>query len=331
MGKNNVLVFAERREGELKRPSLEAICAGRKLADVLGGRVDVLAFGPGASSAADLVGSYGADRLLAVEADHAELYAAELYAAGLAAAAEDSGAAVVLLSATAMGRDLAARATARLKTACASELVEIEIDGDGVLRGKRPVYSGRAYARVSMPGAAPAVATLRPNAFPLTSPDAARKAETVSMDAPLGAGDLKVRTVRLEKPAEGEIDVTEASIVVAGGRGLKEAENFKLVRELADALGGAVGASRAVVDTGWISHANQVGQTGKVVAPNLYIACGISGAIQHLAGMSTSKIIVAINKDPEAPIFNVADYGIVGDLFEVMPALTEAVRRLKSE
>jgi electron transfer flavoprotein alpha subunit len=330
MGRN-VLVFAERRSGEIKRPSLEAVSVARRLADVLGGRVDVLALGEGAASAADLVGRHGADRLLAAEAEHVNLYAPEAYAATLAEAAKASDAAVVLLPGTILGRDVAARTAGRMGSACLSDVVEIDVDADGTLRGKRPVYSGKAYARASIPEARPAFATLRPNVFPLRPPEDGRKAGVVAFPVALSADRLRVRTVRLERPVAQELDVAEASIVVSGGRGLKEAENFRLVRELAEALGGAVGASRAVVDAGWIGHAHQVGQTGKIVAPSLYVACGISGAIQHLAGMSTAKVIVAINKDPEAPIFKIADYGIVGDLFEVVPKLTEAVRKLKSE
>jgi electron transfer flavoprotein alpha subunit len=327
----NVLVLAERRAGEIKRPTLEAVGVARRLADVLGGRVDVLALGEGAAAGADLVARHGADRLLAVEAAHVTLYAPEAYAATLAAAAKSSDAAVVLAPGTIQGKDVAARAAARLGTACLSDVVEIDVAADGTLRGKRPVYSGKAYARASIPAARPAFATLRPNAFSLPAGDEARKAEVVPVEVAIPADKLRVKTVRLDRPAAQELDVAEASIVVSGGRGLKEAENFRLVRELADALGGAVGASRAVVDAGWIGHAHQVGQTGKVVAPKLYVACGISGAIQHLAGMSTAKVIVAINKDPEAPIFKVADYGIVGDLFEIVPALTAEVRKLRAE
>ena len=323
-----LLVFAERRGGAIKRPSLEAIATARRRAEPLGGRVDVLALGPGAAASAPQVARHGGDRLLAVEADHLELYAAEAYAACLADAAQQEQATPVLLAATVMGKELAARTAARLGAACASDLIEVELDADGTLRGKRPVYSGKAYARIAVPEARPIVATLRPNVFPSGPEDDGRRVEVIGREPAMAVDQLRVKTIRVEEPQQQELDVAEASIIVSGGRGLKGPENFALVRQLAEALGGAVGASRAVVDAGWIPHPHQVGQTGKVVSPNLYVACGISGAIQHLAGMSSSKTIVAINKDPEAPIFKVADYGIVGDLFEIVPALTEAVKRL---
>jgi electron transfer flavoprotein alpha subunit len=324
----NVLVFAERREGETKRSSLEAVSVARRLADTLGGKVCVLALGPGAESVATDVAPYGADELLTVDDARLELYAAQAYAACLAAAATRAEAVVVLLAASVMGKELSARTAARLATACASDLIEVDVNADGVLKGLRPVYSGKALARIAVPEARPVVASLRPNVFALAEADTGRKASAAALDVSLDDELFQVTTTELRKAAQQEKDVAEASIVVSGGRGLKEAENFGLVRDLAAALDGAVGASRAVVDAGWIGHASQVGQTGKVVSPTLYIACGISGAIQHLAGMSSSKVIVAINKDPEAPIFKVADYGIVGDLFEVIPAMTAAVRKL---
>jgi electron transfer flavoprotein alpha subunit len=326
----NVLVFVERRDGEVKRPAFEALGRATVLAGTLGGSVDALALGPGASDDVPALAAHGADRVYVVEEGFLATYAAEAYAATLAEAARRGEAGIVLVPATAMGKDLGARAAARLGTACASDLIEVAVDPDGALRGLRPVYSGKALAKISIPTARPAVATLRPNAFPSPEADASRSAEVVPIESPVSEGDLGVRTARVESAEQADLDVAEASIIVAGGRGLKEPENFSVVRELADALGAAVGASRAVVDAGWIPHASQVGQTGKVVSPNLYIACGISGAIQHLAGMSSSKVIVAINKDAEAPIFKVADYGIVGDLFAVLPALTAAVRELKS-
>jgi electron transfer flavoprotein alpha subunit len=327
----NVLVFAERRGGEVKRPTLEILGVARRLVEPSGGRVDVLALGPGAGASAELLARHGADRLFVCEAEFLELYAPEAYAAALADAVRKADADVVLVAATLMGRDVAPRAAARLGVGCLSDLVEVEAPAGGGLRGRRPVYSGKAYAMVSVPATVrPAVATLRPNVFPLPPPVEGRSAEVVVLEPPMKAADLKVRTSRLEKPAEQEVDVAEASIVVSGGRGLKAPENFSLVRDLARALGGAVGASRAVVDAGWIPHSHQVGQTGKVVSANLYVACGISGAIQHLAGMSSSKVIVAVNKDREAPIFKAANYGIVGDLFEVLPKLTEEILKIKS-
>jgi len=326
----NVLVFAERRGGELKRVTFEMLGVARRLAEASGGRVDVLAVGPGAAGCAANLAAYGADRVFACEGSFMETYAPEAYAAALAEAARKGEAEVVLVAATAMGRDLAPRAAARLGVGCLSDLVEIEAAPGGGLRGRRSVYSGKAIATVSIPaGIRPAVASLRPNVFPVPSAGAGRFAEVLPLESPVSESALRVRTVRVEKAAEQEMDVAEAAIIVSGGRGLKAPENFSLVRDLAHALGGAVGASRAVVDAGWIAHAHQVGQTGKVVSPDLYVACGISGAIQHLAGMSSSKVIVAVNKDPEAPIFKVADYGIVGDVLEVLPKLTEEIRKLK--
>jgi electron transfer flavoprotein alpha subunit len=282
--------------------------------------------GARAAAAAPGLAAYGADRILACAEESLDLYQAQAYAATLAAAADQESAQLVVVAASAMGKDVAARLAARLGAASACDLIELEWTPDAGLAGLRPVYSGKARASVSVAAGTRAVATLRPNVFPVPAADSGRKASTELIACPLDVAALRVRTVRVDLPEEQELDVAEAAIVVSGGRGLKEAANFSLVRELAAALGGAVGASRAVVDEGWIPHAHQVGQTGKVVSPQLYIACGISGAIQHLAGMSSSETIVAINKDPDAPIFKVASYGIVGDLFEILPALTKAVR-----
>jgi len=324
----NLLVFIERRDGEIKRPSLETLAAARRMADANGAGVDALALGPAAGEAVGVLARHGADRVFVVEAEHMELYSAEAYAASLGDLARQEQSALVLAAATVMGKELAARTAARIGCACASDLVEVDLDG-GALVGRRPVYSGKAYVRVRAAGGRTVVATLRPNVFPAARPKEGAQAERIDLAPVIAADRLGVRTLRVEKPEQKEQDVAEAAIVVSGGRGLREPENFRLVRELAEALGGAVGASRAVVDAGWIEHRYQVGQTGKVVSPNLYVACGISGAIQHLAGMSSSKIIVAINKDPDAPIFKVADFGIVGDLFEVLPAMTEAARSIE--
>jgi len=322
-----ILVLLERRGGELKTASLQAVATARRLADATGDSVVALALGSNAASCADLAGAHGADRLLAVDEATLDLYVPEIYAATLAQAATESAADTILAAGTSLGRDVAARACARLGTGLLSDVVEIERAAGGALRGKRPVYSGKAYAWASVPSARPSMATLRPNVFAAVSLGG-RTAQVVAFEP--AAVPARARVTRLETPAAQEQDVAEASIVVSGGRGLKAAEHFALVRALAAALGGAVGASRAVVDAGWISHAHQVGQTGKVVSPSLYVACGISGAIQHLAGMSSSKVIVAINKDPEAPIFKVATYGIVGDIFEVLPKLTDAIAKVRA-
>jgi electron transfer flavoprotein alpha subunit len=322
-----VLVLLERRGGELKRPSLQAVSVARRLAGD-GGRVDALALGDGAAGAAAAAGEAGADRVLAAADPGFDAYAPETYAAALADAVRESGCEIVLVAGTAMGRDVAARAAARLTTGLLSDLVEVERPAAGGLRGRRPVYSGKAFAWEAVPEARPAMATLRPNAFAVV-PVPGKAAEVVPFSP--SAVTARVAATRIETPPRQELDVAEASVIVSGGRGLKAPEHFSLVRDLAQALGGAVGASRAVVDAGWIPHAHQVGQTGKVVSPSLYVACGISGAIQHLAGMSSSKVIVAINKDADAPIFKVATYGIVGDVFEVLPKLTAEIAKLKAE
>ncbi len=322
-----LLVLLERRGTELKVASLQALSTARRLADATGDIVVALAFGSGAAAVAEAAGAHGADRLFAVDEAALDLYVPEIYAATLADVAKECAADTILAAGTSLGRDVAARTCARLGTGLLSDVVEIERTAGGALRGKRPVYSGKAYAWASVPEARPSMATLRPNVFPVLA--AGPRAVDLVTIAPASVPQ-RVRVVRLTAPAAQELDVAEAAIVVSGGRGLKAPEHFALIRDLAAALGGAVGASRAVVDAGWISHAHQVGQTGKVVSPSLYVACGISGAIQHLAGMSSSKVIVAINKDPEAPIFKVATYGIVGDVFEILPKLTEAITKLRS-
>ena len=213
----------------------------------------------------------------------------------------------------------------------ATDCTEIGLDEAGNLKVKRPMFAGKVYAEVVFSDRKPQMASVRPNVLGLPEADESRKAEVVKVDVQVGPDDIGLEVVDFVEVGGGKIDLTEAEIIVSGGRGMKGAENFKILEELAEVLGGVVGASRAAVDAGWRPQSDQVGQSGKVVSPNLYIACGISGAIQHLAGMGTSKVIVAINKDPEAPIFKKADYGVVDDLFKVVPALTEEVRKLKAQ
>jgi electron transfer flavoprotein alpha subunit len=314
-----VLVVCEVKEGKLKKVSREALSIGRKLAEAAGG--DLAAFAND-RSAAEEAGRYGAKKLyVAALAD----YSTEQYSAAVKQVVDDAKPAIVLLAGSSNGRDLAPRLAAKLNAGVASDVDRLEWT-DGKLRARRPVYSGKAFATVDVIGT-PAIATTRPNAFPADEAGGGAAAEVVEISAP---AESKAKLIETKAPEAGELSIAEADIIVSGGRGLKEAANFSLIRDLAHAIGGAVGASRATVDAGWIDHQHQVGQTGRVVSPNLYIAAGVSGAIQHLAGMTSSKHIVAINKDPEAPIFRVADFGVVGDLFTILPALTEEVKKAKA-
>ena len=319
-----IVTFAEVREGKVRRASLEAVSEARRLAGPLGATVQAVLIGQGVASLATEVAPYGADRVHVFDEAALASYATEVWARALGQVITQEKPAAVLIPFTAMGRDFAPRVAARASAGLVSDVVKLEVK-DGRLEARRPVYAGKAFATVRWEGE-PQMATLRPNVFALGAPDAARKFETVTATVDTTA---RARVVSLQASAGGKVELTEAQIIVSGGRGLKGPENFHLVEELAASLGAAVGASRAVVDAGWVDHQYQVGQTGKTVSPTLYVAAGISGAIQHLAGMSSSKVIVAINKDADAPIFKVADYGIVGDVFEVLPKLTAAAAELR--
>lgn len=320
----NILVYCDLKEGKLKKASREALSVARTLAG--DGEVAAFACGTSANGLANEVGKHGAKRLLVAGDAKLDTYLSETYTAAAQKAVESAKPDVILLPGTSNGRDLAPRLAARLDAGVASDVVHLEW-ADGKLRARRPVFSGKAFATVEV-SSKPAIATCRPNAFPVEE-SGSGAADVVHLEATIG--ETKSRLVEVKVPEAGELSIAEAEIIVSGGRGLKEAANFSYVRDAAHALGAAVGASRATVDAGWIDHQHQVGQTGRVVSPNLYIACGISGAIQHLAGMSSSKHIVAINKDPEAPIFRVADLGVVGDLFTILPALTEEIKKAKAQ
>jgi electron transfer flavoprotein alpha subunit len=322
-----ILVFIEEREGKIKKTSLEALSAARKLSDTL--QEPVVALRMTAGEPSSNLAHYGADKIINAHHELLSNYSTEGFCAAVVQAAQKVQPRVILGSASAMGRDLLPRVAARLGVGLAQDCIGMNIIDGQQLECVRPVFAGKAFARVRLL-MSPAMATLRPNVFSLGAPDTNRSAETEAFAPALAADQIHASVKQTQVSAGQKIELTEANIIVSGGRGMKGPENFPIVEALADALGGAMGASRAAVDAGWIDHQHQVGQTGKTVSPTLYIACGISGAIQHLAGMSSSKYIVAINKDPEAPIFNIADYGIVGDLFAVVPALTEAVKKLKS-
>ena len=318
-----VLAVTEQRDGALRKVSHEVVAAARSLADQSGGSVDAVVLGVGAVAGMEQLGGFGADQVLhGTHADFA-LYSPDGASATIASIGAEYGA--IVFASTAMGRDLAPRVAARLGVSCATDVTALGVDGSAVTV-TRPIYAGKVLQHGKLTGKT-AIVSVRPNTF---HPVASGKAGSVSA---LSVPAFTARAVSkgVKKPDAALLDVTEASVVISGGRGLKEPANFKLLEDLAAAFGNAaVGASRAVVDAGWRDHGEQVGQTGKTVSPQLYIAVGISGAIQHLAGMRTARTIVAINRDKDAPIFKVADYGIVGDLFEVLPRLTEEVKKLRS-
>jgi electron transfer flavoprotein alpha subunit len=317
-----ILVFCELKDGSIRKPSLEALSEARRLADAGGLTVGALFVGASCTGS-EQAAQYGADCILQVEAPSLAAYSSDGYAQAIADAMQAKGATALLAAATSAGKDVAPRAAARMGAGYAGDVTGLSLV-DGKLQTLRPVYAGKAFATTAFESPIQ-VATTRPNVFPVaTSP----KAGTVE-HLPAPAGGFLAVVKEIVAKGGGKLDLSEANIIVAGGRGMKDGANFQLLEDLAEALGGVVGASRAAVDAGWdIPHSIQVGQTGKVVSPTLYIACGISGAIQHVAGMSGSKVIVAINKDPEAPIFKLATYGIVGDLFEVVPELTKAARSM---
>jgi len=323
----NIFAFAEARDGELRKVALEAVTAARRLADSTGGEVHALLVGgPGIGGKADQLAAHGADVVFVCEHEAFTNYNAEATSRIASDKVGSGGYRVAIFATSAQGRDLAPRVAARLGVGIVTDVTGVELNGD-TLTVKHPMNIGKVIATVSLEGS-PAIVSLRPNTF---SPAQNQKQARVENIVPEGnPAESRVKVKEMVTGARGKLDLAEAPVIVAGGRGLKAAENFKLVEDLADAFGNAaVGATRAVTDDGWRPHSDQIGQTGRLVSPDLYVAVGISGAVQHLAGMRTSRTIVAINKDKEAPIFKIADYGIVGDVFEIVPALTEAVREAR--
>lgn len=320
----DVLAVAESKRGALAGVSREVVTAARKLADSLGGSLDVAVAG----SPGDELAGWGADRILRFESEHLAAGRTDLLAAALADRIGARAHAAVVLAATATGRDLAPRVAAKLGVPLLTDVTGVRV-GEGDIVVTRPVFAGKALARVRAL-ARPAVLSIRPNVFAARRSSREAAVERVAVGAEGAGGRYRVKG--FEESEGASLDVAEASIVVSGGRGMKGPENWHVLEDLRDALGerATLGASRAVVDAGWRPHAEQVGQTGKTVTPRLYFAVAISGAIQHLAGMRTSGVIVAVNRDADAPIFGVADYGIVGDAFEVVPALAQAVRTLRA-
>ncbi len=317
----NIAVFIEQRDGKFKKVAWQMLSEAKRITAASGGEVWAVCLG--ADPAAEAA-KYGADKVFTATGDSFGIYNSELWGAALAQFCTAQKPDLLLIGSTAMGKDLGPKVAAKLDCACISDAVGLTYEGGWTVR--RPIYAGKCYIDVE-PVTDLAVVGIRPNAFVLEEAAGAGAVEAFTPD--LSAIEPKAVVQSIEAGEGGRVELTEAEIVVSGGRGIKGPENYALIEKLADALGAAAGASRAVVDAGWVDYSHQVGQTGKTVGPNLYIACGISGAIQHLAGMSSSKCIVAINKDANAPIFKAADYGVVADLFDVVPALTEEVIKLK--
>jgi len=318
----NVLVIAEAKDGRLRNVTFETIAAGKTIAN--GGKISVAALGSSAASYRNELAHYGADEIILIQNKELDQYTPDGYAQVLTALIRDLQPDAILLGHTAIGKDIAPRVAARLGLGLITDCTQIEADGDEITF-IRPIYAGKAFQKKRFTEGT-LFATVRPNNIAPLDPDASRTASQREFSVEIK--ELRSLIKEVVKKAASGGDLSEAKIIVSGGRGVKSAEGFKPLQELADVLGGAVGASRGACDAGYCDYSLQIGQTGKVVTPDLYIACGISGAIQHLAGMSNSKVIVAINKDPEAPIFQIADYGIVGDLFEVVPMLTEEFKKV---
>lgn len=319
---SGILVFLEQRNGSIRKASLEALSEARKQ---LGGKepITALIVGHNIKTLSAVANKCKPDKIFVADAADFANYSTEAYAAALTTAVKQADPKYVFAANTAMAKDLLPRVAARLDAACVTDVSELRTAGDKI-QAVHPMYSGKAFGVFNLKSAVSFI-TLRPNVFALTECENGHHADVV--DLPVTVGNVRAKVTEIQASSEQKIELSEASVIVSGGRGIKGPENWNVLQNLCGVLGAALGASRAVVDAGWIDHQHQVGQTGKVVSPQLYIACGISGAIQHLAGMSSSKVIVAINKDPDAPIFKHATYGIVGDVFEVVPKLTEELKK----
>jgi electron transfer flavoprotein alpha subunit len=335
---NKILAFIESKEGKFKNSAYEVVTEAHKIAADLNSELIVLTIGSGIDNEAQSLGSYGAKRLLIADSDEINAisknkeikYSSSSFAKVISEVAKQQNADIILLSATALGKDLAGRIAIKTDSSVFNDCIDIKIK-DGSIVASRPVYAGKSIIDIKA-NSNKIVLTLRPNVFkPDNIGNENIEIEKVDIDSlNLNESDFSAYVKEIIVSNE-KLDVAEADRIVSGGRGLKGPENFYLIENLAASIGGATGASRAVVDAGWRPHSEQVGQTGKTVSPSLYIACGISGAIQHLAGMSSSKCIVAINKDKDAPIFQIANYGIVGDVFEIIPALTDEFKKVLSK
>lgn len=317
-------------DGSAKNVGIELLTPGKELAAKQGGALVAVVIGHNVQAAVEAAGDHGADKVIVVDGPEYAHYSTDAYAAALCALVEKYGPTSMMIGATNNGRDLGPRVSCRLKTGLTADCTALDIDAEsGNVAWTRPAFGGNLMATILCPDHRPQIGTVRPGVFKKSEP-CQSKAEIIREDIHVDSKDIRTQVLEIIRElGEESVDLEGAEIIVSGGRGVGGPEGFEPVRALAKALGATVGASRAAVDAGWIAHSHQVGQTGKTVGPKLYIACGISGAIQHLAGMSGSDVIVAINKDADAPIFDVADYGVVGNLFEVLPVLTEEIQKAR--
>lgn len=326
----NVWVFIETSEGKAKNVGLELLYEGKKLAQINNEKVIAVVIGQNLDSVVKSATAYGADEVIVVAGDEYKDFSTDGYANVMTKLVEKYKPAAILIGATYNGRDLGSRVSTRLETGLTADCTQLDVNEDGTIAWTRPAYGGNLMGTIIC-SARPQIGTVRPGVFKKAEKDDTRTATIINEEIRTPANEIRTKIVEVLKATEeAGVNLEEAEVIVAGGRGVGKAENFELIKSLADQFGGAVAASRACVDAGWISPLQQVGQTGKTVGPKIYIACGISGAIQHVAGMSSSEVIIAINKDPDAPIFDIADYGIVGDMFEVIPEFIKEMKSLKA-
>jgi len=325
-----VWVFAEQREGELQKVSLELLGEGRRIADELGVNLTALLLGSNIEGLAKTLAEHGADEVLVADDKNLEHYTTDAYTKVICDLANERKPGILFVGATFIGRDLGPRIAARLSTGLTADCTSIDVDvTNGDLLATRPAFGGNLMATIACPEHRPQMATVRPGVFAKITTDPS-KCKIEKVDVKLEDSDVRTKVLETIKAKKDIVDIAEADFIVSGGRGVGNKENFQLLKELAEALGGTVAGSRAAVEKGWIDGAYQVGQTGKTVRPQTYIACGISGAIQHVAGMQDSDLIIAVNKDDSAPIMKIADYAIVGDLTKVVPELIAQVKEIKS-
>ncbi|MCT4566645.1 MAG: electron transfer flavoprotein subunit alpha/FixB family protein [Maledivibacter sp.] len=323
---SNVWVFAEQRQGEIMPVVIELLGEGRKLANEIGTKLCTIVLGNNIDDLSKELIAYGADKVYSAQHDLLEKFTTDGYTKVIADAIEEFKPEIVLYGATHIGRDLAPRIAARVDTGLTADCTKLEIDPkDKKIMQTRPAFGGNLMATIICQDHRPQMSTVRPGVMDKAHKDDSRKGEVIKLEVKLTKEDVRTEVVEIVKTKKEMVSLTDTDVIVAGGRGLGKPEGFSLLKELADKLDGVLGASRAAVDNGWIDHSHQVGQTGTTVKPKLYIACGISGAIQHMAGMQNSDLIIAINKNPDAPIFKITDFGIVGDLYEVVPAFMEAL------